>query len=82
MVRERFEHRRLLRLFESIGDERVRRSPDLLVVGPVHLVGHDGRALVHVAAETARVIEVRVRVHEVLDRLVRNCFLDFGDHGQ
>ena len=81
-VGECLEDRRFLRLFESIGNERVRGTPRLLVIGPVHLVRHDRGSLVHVGAQAARVIEVGVRVHEVLDRLVRDCFLDFGDDGE
>ena len=72
LSRERLEHRGLLRLLEPIGLQRVRRGPCLLVVRPVHLVRDDRRAFVHVGAQTARVIEVRVGVDQVLDRLVRD----------
>ena len=82
LVGEGFEHRHLLRLRQPVGIERVRRGPGLLVVRLVHLMRHDRRALIDVGPQPARVIEVRVRVDQVADRLVRDRLLDLGDHRQ
>ena len=51
----------------------------LLEIGLVQLVGEDRRAFGDDRPQAARVVDVAVRVDDVLDRLVRNQPFRFGD---
>ena len=68
-------------LRQAIGQQRprLRRQHDLLIEGAVFVVGDDGCAFRHVAANAAQMIEVIVGVDHILDRLVREGFADFRD---
>ena len=59
--------------------ERVRHAERLLEIGLVQLVREDGRPFGDGRPQAARVVDVAVRVDDVLDGLVRNQPFGFGD---
>ena len=79
LVRKCLERGALGRTGEPIGVDRPGRRPRLLVVRLVPGVRHDRGPLVHICAQTTRVVEVRVCVDQVADRLVGDRLLDLGD---
>ena len=60
-----------IHLLQIVRNQRVRIGKDLLEVALVALIGDDGRALGHKVPQSLGVIEVRVGVDDVLDRLAR-----------
>ena len=69
----------LLRLGEIVSDERARRAQGLLQIGLVVLVRDDGDPIGRKRRESAGMIEVRVCIDDVLDRLVRDDAPGFGE---
>ena len=68
-----------VRLGEVVADERARIAQPLFQKALVVRVGDDRDPFGGKRREAAGVIEVRVRVDDVPDRLVRNHLLGFGD---
>ena len=66
-------------LGEVVADERARIAQPLFQEALVVRVGDDRDPLGSERREATGVIEVRVRVDDVPDRLVRNHLLGFGD---
>ena len=57
----------------------MRRAEDPFVVWLIHFMRDDGRALRDEGPKPARMVEVVVRVHDILDGFVGDQPLRFGD---
>ena len=82
LVARRFDLGLPTRLGEVVSDQRPRRAERLLQEALVVRVRDDGDALGRKRRQAARMIEVRVRVDDVPDWLVRDDALRFGDDRQ
>src|SRR6266446_7894019 len=78
--RHGFDRRLLLRRRQLVRSERVRHVEEFLVIRLVDLMRDDRSAFRHERPESARMIEVLMRVDHILDRLVRNQPLGFRDN--
>ena len=67
---------------EAVRVQRVGRAPGPLVEGLVHRHSHNRGAFVHVGAKAACMVEMRVRIDEVVNRFAGNDLFDFGNHGK
>ena len=74
------EMRRLTGFCKAIRIDGVRRRPDFFIISLIRLVGHNGCAFINKRAQAAGMIEMRMRVDQVVDRLVGDKLLGFGNN--
>ena len=82
MLDHAFDLRLLVRLRQRVADERARRAERRFDEKLAVVVGEDRDAFGANGGEPAGMIEVRMRVDDVLDPLVREQTLRFGDDRQ
>jgi hypothetical protein len=78
--RDAFEDGGTSRLREPIGIDRARIAPRVLEKRDVALMRDDRRPFGGIRAHASRMVEVMMRVDQVLDRFARNCPLHRIDH--